>query len=539
MTKVTFESGAERGTEVIKGYHMLSQIALRRYADVMNEGAAKYTPYNWLKGFPVHNLIDHLYAHLAYFLQGDASEDHLGHALWNLAAVLHYSETRLDLFEGLPPGCKDAMVEFLQNTDEGTPGRDDSVSSPKEFPKGKIDEFPYGGICRNCNSIVSAKTQHRWVSPGFCHVSTTEVPILSQPSPQEDAADANRPDAPVIAASGHEPPARESTSVSILEQRISDLSTELRNEKRWREADRQEINALTSKLTKAELRITSLKGVIGGKLNEVLQLLKISEQQSPQKIVDDLLRYYSILLQAIYTHEVDLQKINNLEKELEAHKIVNKNLGEQLREYQGVKPISTPSAEQDVIPMANCRYCKMPVPLDELHSCTFINPYASDSSAESNPLSSEIRAAVEQRQGHPGSSIEALLTFEDCLSYSRQSLIRCQSKPHEFEAWCHDYLPLLINIISAMHEIALETIKNPDPSLPSPVGEGIRKCVSYEMEQKYNLQLECDQICLDFKRVTARYIPKDTVTGIATELRNAIKKITKPIKDSDHEVDVL
>lgn len=111
--KVSFPSGAERGTQATRGWYMLSQIALRRYADAMTEGATKYKPYNWLKGIPVTNQIEHLYTHLASFLQGDSTEDHLGHALWNLAAIIHYSETRHDLFEGLPPGCREGMLEWL------------------------------------------------------------------------------------------------------------------------------------------------------------------------------------------------------------------------------------------------------------------------------------------------------------------------------------------------------------------------------------------------------------------------------------------
>lgn len=148
---VFFDSGAQRGTESTLGWYMLSQIALRRYADAMQEGSTRYTPFNWLKGIPVHNLLDHLYTHLASFLQGDSSEDHLGHALWNLAAIIHYSETRPDLFDGLPPGCKDAMIEWLQNTDEGTPAR-------------------------------------------------------VNPIPRQDAAEANHPSKAAVANTGHEPP---------------------------------------------------------------------------------------------------------------------------------------------------------------------------------------------------------------------------------------------------------------------------------------------------------------------------------------------
>lgn len=99
-----FSTGAKRGTDVSGvPYHLLSQIALRRYAKAMAEGSIKYGKFNWLKGLPADNLVDHLYAHLAAFLEGDISEDHLGHALWNLATLVHFSETRPELFADLSP----------------------------------------------------------------------------------------------------------------------------------------------------------------------------------------------------------------------------------------------------------------------------------------------------------------------------------------------------------------------------------------------------------------------------------------------------
>lgn len=120
---VTFETGAKRGTAVDdEPLHMLSQIALRRYANAMAEGSHKYGAWNWLKGFPAGSLLDHLYKHLSQFLQGDASEDHLGHALWNLATLVHFSETRPELFDDLQPGVKEAMISFLQKVKEGRDG---------------------------------------------------------------------------------------------------------------------------------------------------------------------------------------------------------------------------------------------------------------------------------------------------------------------------------------------------------------------------------------------------------------------------------
>ena len=107
---VAFETGAVRGAEVnATPYHMLSAIALRRYANAMAEGTAKYGAWNWKKGFPAGSLIDHIYAHIGSFLSGDTSEDHLGHALWNLATLVEQTETHPELFRELQPECVAAL----------------------------------------------------------------------------------------------------------------------------------------------------------------------------------------------------------------------------------------------------------------------------------------------------------------------------------------------------------------------------------------------------------------------------------------------
>jgi hypothetical protein len=157
--KVKFDTGAERGSEATTGYYMLSQIALRRYANAMAEGATKYKPFNYLLGIPVINLWDHMMTHLALFLQGDATEDHLGHAFWNLVTILQFSETRLDLFDGLPPGVKDAMIEFPQHTDEGSNRPDTVPFSAGPHPYFTASSLDSGGNEESC--IHEAKRFNR------------------------------------------------------------------------------------------------------------------------------------------------------------------------------------------------------------------------------------------------------------------------------------------------------------------------------------------------------------------------------------------
>ena len=96
-----FSTGAVRGTDC-QGvrYDLISPVAMRRLAAVYAEGCAKYGPDNWLKGIPASDLINHLSEHLAAWRSGDRSEDHLGHAMWNLATLIHFEETRQDMMDG-------------------------------------------------------------------------------------------------------------------------------------------------------------------------------------------------------------------------------------------------------------------------------------------------------------------------------------------------------------------------------------------------------------------------------------------------------
>jgi hypothetical protein len=62
---------------------------MERLAAVYKEGADKYSDHNWLRGFPVSDLLNHAIRHLFLWLGGDRSEDHLGHACWGVFASIH------------------------------------------------------------------------------------------------------------------------------------------------------------------------------------------------------------------------------------------------------------------------------------------------------------------------------------------------------------------------------------------------------------------------------------------------------------------
>lgn len=95
-----FDTGAVRSKDANgTRFDLLSPIGLRRYAEAMAEGSEKYGDFNWEKGMPVHDLLNHCLRHLNLYLSGDRSEDHLGHAAWNIMAACHSEEKWPELNE--------------------------------------------------------------------------------------------------------------------------------------------------------------------------------------------------------------------------------------------------------------------------------------------------------------------------------------------------------------------------------------------------------------------------------------------------------
>lgn len=95
-----FSTGAVRSKDADNvRYDLLTPIGLRRLAETYAEGAEKYSDWNWLKGIPASDLMNHALRHAFLWLSGDTSEDHLAHASWNLFAIMHFEETRPELID--------------------------------------------------------------------------------------------------------------------------------------------------------------------------------------------------------------------------------------------------------------------------------------------------------------------------------------------------------------------------------------------------------------------------------------------------------
>ena len=115
-TTSKFGTGAVRSSDVEQfRYDLVSPIGLREVARACAEGASKYGDWNWEKGMPVHDLLNHVLAHIYQFLGGDRSEPHLGHAAWGLLAAIHSHELWPELNAGTlrSEGCKAPNSERL------------------------------------------------------------------------------------------------------------------------------------------------------------------------------------------------------------------------------------------------------------------------------------------------------------------------------------------------------------------------------------------------------------------------------------------
>lgn len=93
MQTEVFPTGAQREKKGGKGrYDLISPRFLRRLALTLEEGASKHGDRNWEKGIPSHSYLDSLLRHICQWVGGDRSEDHLGHAAFNLQGLIFNEE---------------------------------------------------------------------------------------------------------------------------------------------------------------------------------------------------------------------------------------------------------------------------------------------------------------------------------------------------------------------------------------------------------------------------------------------------------------
>lgn len=84
-----FESGAIRDANDNKPYiHNLKGYTRQRFGYHMTIGANKYGDGNWTKGMPTPQYLESMDRHLAAYMEGDRSEDHLSAILFGINGIM-------------------------------------------------------------------------------------------------------------------------------------------------------------------------------------------------------------------------------------------------------------------------------------------------------------------------------------------------------------------------------------------------------------------------------------------------------------------
>lgn len=105
-----FKTGSVRDLSEGKGrYDLLPTRAIRRLADLYENGAKKYGDRNWEKGQPLARMIDSAIRHLFKALEGQIDEDHLTACAWNVLGIIEIQE-RIE--EGLLPSSLDNLPKL-------------------------------------------------------------------------------------------------------------------------------------------------------------------------------------------------------------------------------------------------------------------------------------------------------------------------------------------------------------------------------------------------------------------------------------------
>jgi len=111
------ENKAVREPATGKGrYDLISPFAIKRLALVLEKGAVKYDDRNWEKGgIPFSRYLQSLERHITQFKMGMEDEDHLGQAMYNLMALLHFDELGDFTDDNLPRYLRKKEEENTEN----------------------------------------------------------------------------------------------------------------------------------------------------------------------------------------------------------------------------------------------------------------------------------------------------------------------------------------------------------------------------------------------------------------------------------------
>jgi hypothetical protein len=118
--KRVFESGAQRSSDADDyAYHLFHPYVMKRVAKVWRTGGNRYGEYNWERGMPPMECLNHCLKHIFDWIGGDDSEDHLAHAICNLFMAIAMWEFQRDKWKHTRRGLNYSLTpEILAAHDE-------------------------------------------------------------------------------------------------------------------------------------------------------------------------------------------------------------------------------------------------------------------------------------------------------------------------------------------------------------------------------------------------------------------------------------
>lgn len=120
MSDTKFETGSVRSSDAKDfSFTSLPPLGLLALARTAGEGASKYGRFNYLRGMPLYDLLEHSFKHMLMFNAGDRSEPHLAHAAWGLLTAIQEDVMRPEAHvpHMLGPGCTvtPAMIAYMEH----------------------------------------------------------------------------------------------------------------------------------------------------------------------------------------------------------------------------------------------------------------------------------------------------------------------------------------------------------------------------------------------------------------------------------------
>lgn len=192
---MVFGDGSKRDTLPGKpaNWCTLDYESVRALAETNYEGDSHYGIDNWAKGLPASNLLNHALEHIFKLLDGDSSEAHIEHAMWNLGKLRWMAKHKPELIdlprvrkamklgehsEGQITGRIDIKVEGWTPDLRNLGDADSSMAPTESAPSANPEPTPSAEkSASRSGSVASAADAFGGTSPLVCKSKTTFGPF--------------------------------------------------------------------------------------------------------------------------------------------------------------------------------------------------------------------------------------------------------------------------------------------------------------------------------------------------------------------------